>query len=74
MDKEQKSFNSVPDIITDYVPRLPQLLLTSWQELHDEVEVGRVLEAVVHLDDPLVVGLHQDVPLSPPVGHLGAHT
>ena len=30
------------------------------------------LEAVVHLDNPLVVCLHQDVPLSPHMGHLGA--
>ena len=44
--------------------------LTPWEELHDEVEVGRVLEAVVHLDHPLVVRLHQDVPLSPHVGNL----
>ncbi len=39
------------------------LLLTSRQELHDEVEVDWVLEGVVHLDDPLVVGLNEDVAL-----------
>ena len=47
-----------------------KLVFTSWQELHDEVKVCRVLEAVVHLHHPLVVGLHQDVPLSPHVGNL----
>ena len=43
---------------------------TSRQELHHEVEVGGVLEAVEHLDHPGVVHLHQDVPLRPHVGHL----
>jgi hypothetical protein len=33
-------------------------MLTSGQELHDEVKVDRVLEGVVHLDDPRVVRLH----------------
>ena len=28
------------------------------QELHDQVEVDGVLKRVVHLHDPLVVGLH----------------
>ena len=40
---------------------------TSRQELHHEVEVGGVLEAVEHLDHPLMVRLHQDVPLRPHV-------
>lgn len=44
--------------------------LTSWQELHDEVEVQLVLEAVEHLDDPQAVGLHQDVSLRSDVAHL----
>ncbi len=45
-------------------------LITSRKELHDEVEVDGVLEGVEHLDHPLMVRLHQDVPLSPHVGHL----
>ena len=43
---------------------------TSGQEFHDEVEVDGVLERVVHLDHPLVVGLGQDVALGPHVRHL----
>jgi hypothetical protein len=43
---------------------------TSWQELHDEVEVDWVLEGVVHLYDPLVVSLDEDVPLCPDVRDL----
>lgn len=34
------------------------LVLTSRQELHDEVEVPLVLEAVKHLDHPGAVCLH----------------
>ena len=49
------------------------ILLTSRQELHDEVEVEGVLKRVVHLDHPLMVGLHQYVPLRPHMGHL-SHT
>ena len=44
--------------------------VTSGQELHDEVEVHLVLEAVEHLHHPQAVRLHQDVPLSPDVTHL----
>lgn len=43
---------------------------TSRQELHDEVEVPLVLEAVEHLNNPGAVCLHQDVPLRPDVSHL----
>ena len=68
-------------------------LCTSWQELHDEIEVCGVLqdrvhlnphqihlhrrfhhqphlEAVIHLDHPLVVRLNENVSLSSHVGNL----
>ena len=68
-------------------------LFTSWQELHDEIEVCGVLqdrvhlnphqihlhrrfhhqphlEAVIHLDHPLVVSLNENVPLGSHVGNL----
>ena len=68
-------------------------LFTSWQELHDEIEVCGVLqdrvhlnphqihlhrrfhhqphlEAVIHLDHPLVVRLNENVSLSSHVGNL----
>lgn len=51
-----------------------QRLLTSWKELHDEVEVHLVLEAVEHFDDPQTVRLHQDVPLGADVSHLHTET
>ena len=35
--------------------------ISTRQELHDEVEVGRVLEGVVQLHDPWRVGLGEDV-------------
>merc|ERR1719228_2608543 len=44
--------------------------VTSWQKLHNEVKIGRILETVEHLDDPLMVRLHQDVPLCSDVCHL----
>ncbi len=37
--------------------------VASGQELHDEIEVDNVLEAVVHLDHPRVIGFDQDVTL-----------
>lgn len=37
---------------------------TSRKELHYEVEVHLILEAVEHLDHPQAVCLDQDVPLS----------
>ena len=43
---------------------------TSGEEFHNEVEVDGVLEGVEHLDHPLVVRLHQNIPLSPHVGNL----
>ena len=46
--------------------------LTSRQELHYEVEIEDVLEGVVHLDDPHVVGLHKHVSLRTHVRHLVA--
>ncbi len=38
--------------------------------LHNEIEVNWILEAVVHLHHPLVVGLHENITLRPDVGHL----
>lgn len=35
--------------------------VSAGQELHDEVEVHGVLETIVHLDDPLVVGFDEDI-------------
>ena len=43
---------------------------TSWQELHDEVQIDCILKGVVHLDDPMMVGLHQHIPLCSHMGHL----
>lgn len=43
---------------------------TSGQELHDEVKVPLILEAVEHLHHPGAVRLHQDVALRPNVRHL----
>ncbi len=43
---------------------------TSRQELHDEVEVPLVLEAVEHLDHPGAVRLHQNIPLCPDMSNL----
>jgi len=45
-------------------------VLTSRQELHDEVEVPLVLEAVEHLDHPGAVRLHQNISLCPDMGDL----
>ena len=44
--------------------------ITSREEFHDQVEVNSILERVVHLHDPRVVSLHQDIPLSLGVGNL----
>lgn len=44
--------------------------ITAGQELHYKVQVDRILEAVVHLHDPLVVGLDEDVALGAHVRHL----
>lgn len=38
--------------------------LTSRQELHDEVQVHLILEAVEHFDHPQAICLYQNVPLS----------
>ena len=35
--------------------------ISSWQELHDEVEVRRILEGVVELHDPWRVGLRENI-------------
>lgn len=43
---------------------------TSRQELHDEVEVHLILEAVEHFNHPQAVCLHQDIPLSTDMTHL----
>ena len=43
---------------------------TSWQELHDEVEIDGILEGVIHLDNPLVIGLDEHVPIRSHVGNL----
>ena len=45
-------------------------VITSRQELHDEVQIERVLEGVVHFDDPLVVGFDENVAFGSHVGHL----
>ena len=42
--------------------------VTPGEELHHEVEVERILKAEKHLDHPLMVRLHEDVPFSPHVG------
>ena len=44
--------------------------VATWQELHDEIEISRVLERVVHLDDPLVIGLGQNIAFGANVRHL----
>lgn len=46
---------------------------TSRQELHNEVEVPLVLEAVEHLDHPGAIRLHQNIPLCPDVSNLQRH-
>ncbi len=43
---------------------------TSRQELHDEIQVSLVLEAVEHLDHPGTICLHQDIPLCPDMSNL----
>lgn len=43
---------------------------TSRQELHNEVEVPLVLEAVEHFDHPGAVRLHQNIPLCPDMSNL----
>ena len=35
--------------------------ISSWQELHDEVEVRRILEGVVELHNPWRVGLRENI-------------
>ena len=40
--------------------QLVQAIITSRQELHDEIEVDRILKRVVHLDNPRVVSLNLD--------------
>ena len=45
-------------------------IATSWQELHDQVEIVGVLEGVIHLDHPGVVRLHQYVSLCSHVRNL----
>lgn len=45
--------------------------ITSGQELHHEVQIRRVLERVVQLDDPGRVGLCEYVSLGSDVGELG---
>ena len=45
-------------------------VITSRQELHDEVQIERVLEGVVHFDNPLVVGFDENVAFGSHVGHL----
>jgi len=47
--------------------------ITAWQELHDEVEVGAVLEGVEQLNDPWRVRLCEDITLSANVGELEKH-
>ena len=44
--------------------------LTTRKVLHNEVQVGCVLEGIVHLDNPLVVSLNQNVALGSHVCHL----
>ena len=44
--------------------------IATGKELHDEVEVGRVLERVIELHDPRRVGLGKYVTLSANVGKL----
>lgn len=46
---------------------------TSRQELHDEVQVPLVLEAVEHLDHPGTIRLHQNIPLCSDVSNLQRH-
>ena len=44
--------------------------IPSWQELHDEVEVLRVLERVKELDDPRRIRFGQNITFSPDVREL----
>lgn len=44
--------------------------IAAGQKLHYQIEINRILEAIVHFHYPLVVGLHQDVPLGAHVSHL----
>lgn len=38
--------------------------ITSRQELHDEIKIESILEAVIHFDDPKMISLNQNVSLS----------
>lgn len=42
----------------------------SGQELHDEIQVGRVLERIIQLHDPGRVGFRQDITFCADVGEL----
>lgn len=44
--------------------------VSSRQELHDEIQVCRVLERIIQLDDPRGVGLGQDITFGADVSEL----
>jgi hypothetical protein len=44
--------------------------ISAWQEVHDEIEVLFVLEGVLKVDNPRVLGLHENFALGFDVGHL----